>query len=74
MTAHFLGIFVIIGWTEILPLIVFGGMKVAGKLIAHGLFLVYLLAEIGQKMRVRAFIDFLAAEVDVDWPMARAVA
>ena len=24
--------------------------------------------------RVRAFIDFLAAEVDVDWPMARAVA
>jgi DNA-binding transcriptional LysR family regulator len=25
-------------------------------------------------VRVRAFIDFLAAEVDVDWPMARAVA
>jgi len=32
MTAHIVGILVIIGWTGILSLIVFGGMKVAGKL------------------------------------------
>ena len=32
MTAHIVGILVIIGWTGILSLIVFGGMKAAGQL------------------------------------------